>query len=558
MRNIDADDTLLPPSPIEAGTYEEYEIELAQLLTESAEVAVSLIDTEGHGFARETAVVHIDDSRELVEGVPPTRIDADPAAGFEYPYFLYAPTVFADDDPRPLLVQPNNTGEVDDELNVHAERAERDINGWVQDLGEQLNAAAIVPVFPRPRSDPVDATHYIHALDRETMQITSGSLERVDLQLLNMAAHARKYLAEREYPVADDGIMLNGFSASGNFVERFVTLHPDEVVSATAGGLNGMVTLPIEEAKGHSLEFHIGVANLEELTGKPFDLDSYRDVPQFLYLGEHDTNDTIPYTDAWTGDFDETALAVYGDDMQEDRFPYCKAVHEEVNTAAVFRMYEDTGHSPGSARDDVAEFHERVLRGDDIDSIRADLGGNVSTTHAYIEFSPQHPLVGEQVAFDATHSSIEDREIVEYVWEFGDESTETGDLVTYTFGRAGGHNIRLTVTDDAGDVYESTTQIVVNAEQRADEACAKQDADEEDVDQATEEESTQQAADDKMSNSDADTDTAATKTDTDTAAMKTSTADDTVPGFSVGGAIAALSGAGYLLKRRLDDRQRQE
>ncbi len=40
-------------------------------------------------------------------------------------------------------------------------------------------------------------------------------------------------------------------------------------------------------------------------------------------------------------------------------------------------MYEDAGHTPEPAPDDVVEFHERSLAGDDIESIREDLGGNV-------------------------------------------------------------------------------------------------------------------------------------------------------------------------------------
>lgn len=40
-------------------------------------------------------------------------------------------------------------------------------------------------------------------------------------------------------------------------------------------------------------------------------------------------------------------------------------------------MYEDTGHTPEPAIEDIVTFHERALAGEEIDSIRSDIGGNV-------------------------------------------------------------------------------------------------------------------------------------------------------------------------------------
>ena len=125
-----------------------------------------------------------------------------------------------------------------------------------------------------------------------------------------MVDDARQRLAASDYPVAD-GMLLNGFSASGNFVDRFTVLHPEQVVSVTAGGLNGMALLPLAEADGRTLEYHVGIADVEELTGQAVDLDALDDANQFLYMGAEDENDTIPYDDAWTDDdLREIALAV--------------------------------------------------------------------------------------------------------------------------------------------------------------------------------------------------------------------------------------------------------
>ncbi|WP_455391825.1 PKD domain-containing protein, partial [[Eubacterium] cellulosolvens] len=57
--------------------------------------------------------------------------------------------------------------------------------------------------------------------------------------------------------------------------------------------------------------------------------------------------------------------------------------------------------------------------------------------------------VGKEITFDASESS-DDVEIVEYDWDFGDESTGSGDEVDHTYDKVGVYTVNLTVTDDLG------------------------------------------------------------------------------------------------------------
>ncbi|AFZ74202.1 PKD domain-containing protein [Natronobacterium gregoryi] len=445
---------------------EDLEVALAEpigVVTElDLEVSVYERDS-GTVVARDTGTVAFDGSVEVVDGLEEHLVAADPDAGFQYPYYLYAPARLADAKATPMLVEPNDTGTATDEFDRHLEAAERTLeDGIGREIADALSSPFLVPVFPRPQENLVGSDHHVHQLDEATMAIDDGDLERVDRQLLAMVDDARRRLAERGYPV-DDRIILNGFSAAGTFVDRFAALHPEEVQSITAGGLDGTVILPIEGAKGHRLKYPVGVANFEELTGEAFDLEAFREVDRFLYVGKHDDSDAIASSGPWTDDERrETALEVYGHDAQRERFPFCKAVYDDVGVDAVFRNYEDTAQTPQPARADLVEFHERSLAGDDVDELRADLGGNVPNLHAYVDYEPREPAVGEQVAFDATRSAVWDRDLVAFEWEFGDE-TATGDLVTHTFEKRGGHNVRLIVTDDAGETYEDVVQIRVGS-----------------------------------------------------------------------------------------------
>lgn len=318
----------------------------------------------------------------------PTLVEADPERGFNYPYYLAVPEGFEDGDQRPILVEPHNVGEDVEEFQDHLDLArERIEGGYGRPIAEALGTPYLIPVFPRPfagsSENPVDWTHMTHMLCARTMAIEDGPLERLDLQVLNMVDDARERLANAGYPLGEE-FMLNGFSSQAAFVNRLAALHPERVSSVSAGGINGLAILPKETAElrgfgEQELEYPVGVANIEELTGEPFDLDSFRGVDQFLYMGAEDDKDALLFPDAWTDpELRGAAILTYGEDIHDERFPRCKSVYEEVDANAIFRLYEGKGHTVDEEiRADVIEFHERSLAGEDFDTMRADLGGNV-------------------------------------------------------------------------------------------------------------------------------------------------------------------------------------
>ncbi|MFC7073045.1 PKD domain-containing protein [Halovenus rubra] len=441
----------------DAGTaVEEYEVDLSTELTEAETLSANLYDSSGSNIARDTARITVGDPGEFASGIGPTLVEADPAAGFNYPYFLYAPSRPTDSSPGSILVQPNNSGQTTDNFDTHKQSARNRIeNGISRTVSERLSVPLLIPVFPRPQTDPVDWRHYVHALDRQTMQISDGPLERVDLQLLRMVDHAQEMLSDQSYTV-DDQILLNGFSAAGNFVDRFAVLHPDRVRSVTAGGLNGMAMLPLEEVKGHTLNFHIGIADVEELTGEPVDLDALSEVNQFLFMGGEDSNDTIPYDDAWSEEMREIALEVYGEKMVAERFPYCQSAYEQAGVDAQFKIYEGVAHSPRPAVEDIVEFHQRSLNGEDVSSFNQDLG--IEPT---IGYTTEQPEVGEPIEFDASSTEVSRGQILAYTWEFPNGETSAGKTVTHRFEEPGQHSVNLSVVDNNGRTATTETTLTV-------------------------------------------------------------------------------------------------
>ena len=340
-------------------TQQGYTVEFYEPIDATTEVTVQLTHDEEDVLAESTFELTVveEAAGELVPGET-TLTEADSDLGFEYPFYVYVPTAVADEDGGSILVEPNNTGTSTDTFLEHQAAAETLVERGVgRTISDELAVPLLVPAFPRPRSDPVDWRHYVHALDAETMAIEDGTLHRIDVQLLDMVDHARNQLEAIGYE-ADDRILMNGFSASGNFINRFTALHPDRVRSVTAGGVNGTAILPKREAAGHRLPYPIGVDDVEALTGEPFDDEAWADVAQFVYMGGADENDTIPFDDAWSDDLREIALDVYGEDMIDDRMPYCAAVYDDHDAASQFEIYEGVEHrTPTEIVEDCVAFH---------------------------------------------------------------------------------------------------------------------------------------------------------------------------------------------------------
>lgn len=488
------------------------------VLAEGTHELMALLQESNAGTVdRDEATIEVVDPPDTTPGFDVRLIDAEPGSGFEYPYFLYAPDHIESNPEPPILVEPNNTGTTSDDFEEHLDRARSVAEGSGKALASQINVPLLVPVFPRPNEEPRDWTHYVHALDDTTLRIDEGSLERVDRQLLNMVKHARDILVNESYPVSTEGILLNGFSASGNFVDRFTVLHPEEVISVTAGGLNGMPLLPLEEFNGQELPYHVGISDVEDITGEEVNLDALDETNQFLYMGAEDDNDTIGFGDAWTDEsLEQLALDVYGEDMIDERFPTSQEAYQAAGVDAQFRIYADAGHTPQPAFDDIVEFHRRSIAGEGVSDF-----GETITAAPRIDVSTETASVDEAIDFDAGESTgAGDEEIITYQWNFGAGSEATGETTTHSYEEEGVFTVTLTIITDLGNEYQTTTEVEVEGS----------------IDDESENNDTEEH--DETGDTDGQDDTEET--------------DDEIPGFGIVGTLSSVGGAAYLLKRRIE------
>ena len=75
-------------------------------------------------------------------------------------------------------------------------------------------------------------------------------------------------------------------------------------------------------------------------------------------------------------------------------------------------------------------------------------------------FTPQNPLVGEEVVFNAS-KSYDDGEIISYVWDFGDGESGRGVVVTHAYTQPGTYRVKLTVADNDGLLSSISKNVTV-------------------------------------------------------------------------------------------------
>jgi nucleoid-associated protein YgaU len=73
---------------------------------------------------------------------------------------------------------------------------------------------------------------------------------------------------------------------------------------------------------------------------------------------------------------------------------------------------------------------------------------------------PTSGLVGQTLSFSGANSTDDDGDIVNYVWDFGDGTTDSGISVTHVYSAAGSYQVTLTVTDDG----KGTDQVVAQTQ----------------------------------------------------------------------------------------------
>ncbi len=287
-------------------------------------------------------------------------VDADPSRGFNFPYLIRIPEADLTNEVL-LIVESNNTGVSDDfDGQIESTKAFATGNGLGPSIARELDLPLLMPVFPRTERE---WQIYTHALDRDTMLISEGPLERLDKQLLAMVEDARTRLQDKGI-VAHERFLLCGFSASGKFSNRFAFLHPESLAGVISGAVNGIPMLPVSSISDRQLVYPIGLSDIEALTGESFSRSAWKELPQLIFMGALDENDATLFDDGYSETERSLVHELVGRQMMPDRWTAAQSVYMREGANVTFITYGNLGHgTDGRVRRDLVNFANLVIDG---------------------------------------------------------------------------------------------------------------------------------------------------------------------------------------------------
>lgn len=296
-------------------------------------------------------------SAEVLPGV--YRVEANPSKGFKFHYYLLVPQTDVHEILPVLMVTTPATGAApqSSDLSYHDKFIFRSItSGWESTIAKGIAAPQLRPIFPR---DGNEWWYYTHALNRQTMQVKNRSFSRLDLQLIAMIRDAQDFLRDMGIETQTQ-VLMNGYSASGAFAQRFTLMHPEIVKAAAYGGI-AVPTLPLANHKGAVLRYPVGIADLPKITGHEFNMERYSLVPQFYYEGSEDTNDPTLYQDSFEEQDSKLIHSLFGSNRSE-RMVASQELLNSLSLPITTAVYPNTGHqvTPAIMQDVMAFFRKHL------------------------------------------------------------------------------------------------------------------------------------------------------------------------------------------------------
>ena len=300
-----------------------------------------------------------------------------------YAWFSYVPFSSAKTEINYILITGQNGNIVSDNYGRLIEECRNQAEWRSREWAERFNYILLTPVIPRSATK---WQNYTVSLDRESLLDPEGFNSRPDLKLSLMIKDLIDSLEEDGYKVSHR-VFIEGFSAGAMFAQRFCIIHPDMVQATACGQCGGSITLAAETYDNEEMVWPVGIADFEYLIGHPFDRALYLSVPQFIYIGDRDTNNSTvtPYNyDLFTDGQREFLNSEFGETdpvRLKNQCEYMKHLGANIH----FKCYPGVGHEmTGDMVEDIFRF---------FDSFRIELNLDANGEEGILEASHLTPLV---------------------------------------------------------------------------------------------------------------------------------------------------------------------
>ena len=290
--------------------------------------------------------------------------EADSAIAYDW--FTYVPHSI-DKTPASYILMTGLHGNITsldyDEITDHSRQKAEGMIGWA----ETHQFIILVPVVPR--GTPPGSNHlYPVAFDLDSfLDSTDPFYRRPDLKINLMIDKLIGDLRNGGYNVHEK-VLVEGFSAGGQFSQRYALLHPERTLAIAAGSPGGTLVLPETHYGGPDgvpMNYAVGVNDFSSFVGRDFDRETYRLVPQFVYIGDQDTENGIVWEgcigEFWTSqaqiDFLNDTFGATDPVRMKNQAEYLRSLGYNIT----FKLYPGVGHQRApETMDDMLGFFRKA------------------------------------------------------------------------------------------------------------------------------------------------------------------------------------------------------
>lgn len=300
------------------------------------------------------------------------RVPANSGRGYNFEYLLFVPNGMR--SRTCLILEGMNYGTCDT-LNP-AEKIEYMYEGFksfrnpIHFCNQDSLFPILYPLIPRYFDENLKEEIYLNMLSSNSFIATDERYKRVDLQIINMIQDACARLKKDGVQV-DERIIIHGFSAAAKFANRFALLHPEIVRLVIAGGLAGVLILPLKELDGKKLLYSVGIGNIDEITEEK--VKKFRWLKQFYYQGMQDEIDAfeniggeadlIPrYKGIISAEEMNQLYKVLGRDIKS-RWHESQKFYKKLCKNVTLKTYENGGHNLDAAIAGIKEMLDAEAAG---------------------------------------------------------------------------------------------------------------------------------------------------------------------------------------------------
>lgn len=289
---------------------------------------------------------------KIYQNINNTFIHIPKGKGFNFGYILYLPNEVG----NYLIIEGANTFtssfDIENANKLILDEALCEKN-QIYKIANEVKLPVLYPLFPRIIDK--NETIYNHTLATNSFNYKKKGLERTDIQLINMFKDVKNRLLNCNI-LLEDKFIINGFSASGKFANRFTILHPEYVKLCIAGGVSGVLTLPLKK-----YNWPVGISGLKNVK---FNINSFKKVKQFYYMGENDNNDPYIFENGkikYQGIINKKELIELNKVFSNKRWQNTIKFYNGLNINAKFKTYKNEDHNPICAYNDIINEIKNII-----------------------------------------------------------------------------------------------------------------------------------------------------------------------------------------------------